>query len=41
MSIQAFGETMVIISSARMARELLEKRGSNYSDRPVVPAYEV
>ncbi|ETW77258.1 cytochrome P450 monooxygenase 4 [Heterobasidion irregulare TC 32-1] len=41
MSIQALGQTAVIVNSAKIARDLLEKRGSIYSDRPVVPALEL
>ena len=41
MSIQILGQTVVIINSVQIARNLLEKRGSNYSDRPVVHTFEV
>ncbi|ETW77249.1 cytochrome P450 monooxygenase 26 [Heterobasidion irregulare TC 32-1] len=41
MSIQVLGQTVVIINSVQIARNLLEKRGSNYSDRPVVHTFEV
>ena len=41
MSLEVFGETIVIINSMEIARHLLDKRGAIYSDRPAVPAYEV
>ncbi|ETW76399.1 cytochrome P450 monooxygenase 15 [Heterobasidion irregulare TC 32-1] len=41
MSLEVFGETIVVINSMEIARNLLEKRGAIYSDRPAITAYEV
>lgn len=41
MSIEVFGETIVIINSIEIAHKLLEKRGAIYSDRPAIPVYEL
>ena len=41
MSLEVFGQTIVVINSMEIARNLLEKRGAIYSDRPAVTAYEV
>ncbi|KAL9709236.1 hypothetical protein Ac2012v2_007590 [Leucoagaricus gongylophorus] len=35
-SISIFGQRMIIVNSAEVATELLEKKGSIYSDRPVM-----
>lgn len=35
-SVSVFGQKMMIVNSAEVATELLEKRGSIYSDRPVM-----
>ncbi|KAJ7160369.1 cytochrome P450 [Mycena filopes] len=35
-SITTFGRTMIIINSARVAEDLLEAKGGNFSDRPVI-----
>lgn len=40
-SVQAMGQTIVIINSAKIARDLLGERGAIYSDRPTVPAFEL
>ena len=37
MSINAFGQTTVIINSPSLAIKLLERKGAIYSDRPRVP----
>ncbi|KAF7328481.1 Cytochrome P450 [Mycena venus] len=36
-SLTAFGQTMIIVSSLRVAEDLLDVRGANFSDRPVIP----
>ena len=36
MSIKIFGQPMIIISSAKVVEDLLERRSSVYSDRPVL-----
>ncbi|KAF5360382.1 hypothetical protein D9756_005180 [Leucocoprinus leucothites] len=35
-SISVFGEKMIIVNSAAVAIDMLEKKGSNYSDRPII-----
>ncbi len=39
--VHALGKPMVILNSASVARELLEKRGANYSDRPRLVFFEM
>lgn len=34
---QAFGQHIVILNSVQAARELLDQRSGNYSDRPHIP----
>ncbi|KAJ6586031.1 cytochrome P450 [Mycena capillaripes] len=36
-SLSAFGKTMIIINSLKVAEDLLDVRGANFSDRPVIP----
>ncbi|KAJ7104566.1 cytochrome P450 [Mycena crocata] len=36
-SITVFGQTMVIINSFKVAEDLLDVRGANFSERPIVP----
>ncbi|KAF7342508.1 Cytochrome P450 [Mycena venus] len=36
-SITTFGKTMIIVNSLKVAEDLLESRGGNFSDRPVIP----
>ncbi|KAI0030105.1 cytochrome P450 [Vararia minispora EC-137] len=40
-SIRLPGETIIIINSARLAREVLDKHGSIYSDRPPFPMFDL
>ena len=41
MSFHVFGQVIVVLSSTKATKDLLEKRGDIYSDRPVVPFYEM
>ncbi|KAI0064833.1 cytochrome P450 [Artomyces pyxidatus] len=41
MSLQVLGQVIVIVQSPRTTRDLLEKRGNIYSDRPALPFYEL
>ncbi|KAI0264159.1 cytochrome P450 [Gloeopeniophorella convolvens] len=41
LSLRAFGHMVVVLNSAKAAKELLEKRGAIYSDRPVIPFYDM
>ncbi|KAJ6779214.1 cytochrome P450 [Mycena vulgaris] len=36
-SLTVFGQTMVIVNSLDVAEDLLDARGANFSDRPVIP----
>ncbi|KAJ7123429.1 cytochrome P450 [Mycena epipterygia] len=36
-SLTVFGQTMVIVNSLKVAEDLLDVRGANFSDRPVIP----
>ncbi|KAJ7704761.1 cytochrome P450 [Mycena rosella] len=36
-SLTMFGQTMVIVNSLKVAEDLLDTRGTNFSDRPVIP----
>ncbi|KAI0066585.1 cytochrome P450 [Artomyces pyxidatus] len=40
-SIQVFGQVIVILNSATVARDLLEKRGTIYSGRPTIHFWEL
>ncbi|KAJ6585737.1 cytochrome P450 [Mycena capillaripes] len=35
-SVTTFGKTMIILNSVKVAEDLLESKGSNFSDRPVI-----
>ena len=41
MSFHIFGQVIVVLSSIKATKDLLEKRGDIYSDRPVIPFYEM
>ena len=41
MSFHIFGQVIVVLSSTKATKDLLEKRGDIYSDRPVIPFYEM
>lgn len=41
MSFHVFGQVIVVLSSTKATKDLLEKRGDIYSDRPVIPFYEM
>ncbi|KAJ7611277.1 cytochrome P450 [Roridomyces roridus] len=36
-SLTAFGQTMVIVNSLKIAEDFLDVRGANFSDRPIIP----
>ncbi|KAJ6477966.1 cytochrome P450, partial [Mycena vulgaris] len=36
-SITLFGQTMIIVNSLKIAEDLLDVRGANFSDRPIIP----
>ena len=41
MSFRIFGQVIVVLSSFKAAKDLLERNGEVYSDRPVVPFFEM
>ncbi|KAK7052730.1 cytochrome p450 [Favolaschia claudopus] len=36
-SLTAFGKTMILVNSVKIAEDLLDVRGANFSDRPFIP----
>ncbi|KAH9967250.1 cytochrome P450 [Russula dissimulans] len=40
-SLHVFGQVIVVLNTAKVAKDLLEKRGDIYSDRPVNPFFEM
>jgi hypothetical protein len=41
MSFQVLGRVLVILGSTKATKDLLEKRAGVYSDRPVIPFFEM
>ena len=41
MSFQILGQVIIVLNTAEVAKDLLEKRSAIYSDRPVLPLYEM
>jgi hypothetical protein len=41
LSFHIFGKVIVVLNTAKAAKDLLEKRGAIYSDRSVMPFYEM
>jgi len=41
LSFRLFGQVIVVLNTAKAAKDLLEKRATIYSDRPVFPLYEM
>jgi hypothetical protein len=41
MSFRVFGQVVVVLNSIKAAKDLLEKNADIYSDRPVIPFYEM
>ncbi|KAF8188191.1 cytochrome P450 [Mycena galopus ATCC 62051] len=41
MHLQVFGKSMIVLDTLQAAVDLLDKRGSIYSDRPPLPLYEL
>ncbi|KAI0263944.1 cytochrome P450 [Gloeopeniophorella convolvens] len=39
--VSIFGQAIVVLNSIRVAKDLLEKHGEIYSDRPIVPFFEM
>ena len=38
---RTLGQSMIILGNPRLAFEFLEKRSSNYSDRPISPMFDL
>ena len=38
---RVFGRVIVVLNSIKASKDLLERRGDIYSDRPVIPIYEM
>jgi hypothetical protein len=41
LSFRVFGKIIVVLNSAKVAKDLLEKNGDIYYDRPVIPIHEM
>jgi hypothetical protein len=41
LSFRVFGQVIVVLNSAKATKDLLERRGNIYSDRPVIPIHEM
>ncbi|KAI0253744.1 cytochrome P450 [Lactifluus subvellereus] len=41
LSFHVFGQVIVVLNSIKATKDLLEKRGDIYSDRPVIPIYDM
>lgn len=41
MSFHLFGQVVVVLNTAKAAKDLLDKRSAIYSDRPPTPIYEM
>ena len=41
MSFHVFGQVIIVLNSVKATKDLLDKRGEFYSDRPVIPFFEM
>ena len=41
MSLHIFGTVVIVLNTSRATKDLLDKRGDIYSDRPVIQIYEM
>jgi hypothetical protein len=41
LSFHVFGQVIIVLNSVKATKDLLERRGEIYSDRPVVPFYDM
>ena len=41
LSFHVFGKVVVVLNSLKANKDLLEKRGDVYSDRPVLPIFQM
>ena len=40
-SLSVFGQVIVVLNTSKATKDLLEKRGDIYSDRPVIPIFDM
>jgi hypothetical protein len=40
-SFHVFGKVIIVLNSLKANKDLLEKRGDVYSDRPVIPIFQM
>ena len=40
-SLHVFGKVIIILNTTKAAKDLLDKRGDIYSDRPTIQIYEM
>ena len=41
LSFHVFGQVIIVLNSVKATKDLLEKRGEIYSDRPVIPFFDM
>jgi hypothetical protein len=41
LSFHVFGQVIVVLNPTKATKDLLERRGNIYSDRPIVPIHEM
>ena len=41
LSFHVFGQVIIVLNTVKSTKDLLDKRGEIYSDRPVIPFYEM
>ncbi len=41
LSLHVFGKVIVVLNSLKANKDLLEKRADFYSDRPVIPMFQM
>jgi hypothetical protein len=41
LSFYVFGKVIIVLNSLKANKDLLEKRGDIYSDRPVIPIFQM
>jgi hypothetical protein len=41
LSFHVFGQVIIVLNTVKVIKDLLEKRGEIYSDRPAIPFYEM
>ena len=41
MALHVFGQVIIVLNSVKATKDLFDKRGEFYSDRPVIPFFEM